>query len=181
MKDNKIDLNEYKVNYPNSEKVYKNVDNLNIPYRAITISDSSGSDKQFHVYDTTGPYTDPAFDINLDSGLPKGRNDWLQERNIKFQSDTRFKTILHNSHMPKMELLQKEMEYVAARENTFNSNDKSSITPEFVRSEIESGRAIIPCNKKHPELEPMIIGKKFLTKVNANMVIHLLNQILKRN
>ena len=54
MKDNKIDLSEYKVNYPNSKKVYKNVDNLAIPYRAITISDVSGADRQFHVYDTTG-------------------------------------------------------------------------------------------------------------------------------
>ena len=169
MKDNKIDLNEYKVNYPNSKKVYKNVDNLAIPYRAITISDISGPDRQFHVYDTTGPYTDPAYDINLNSGLPKGRNDWLQERNIKFQSDARFEDNITQLTYAKNGIITKEMEYVAARENSFNSNKKTLITPEFVRSEIESGRAIIPCNIKHPELEPMIVGKKFLTKVNANI------------
>ncbi len=169
MKDNKIDLNEYKVNYPNSKKVYKNVDDLAIPYRAITISDSSGPDRQFHVYDTTGPYTDPAYVINLDSGLPKGRNDWLQERNIKFQSDARFEDNITQLTYAKNGIITKEMEYVAARENSFNSNKKTLITPEFVRSEIESGRAIIPCNVKHPELEPMIVGKNFLTKVNANI------------
>jgi phosphomethylpyrimidine synthase len=61
------------------------------------------------------------------------------------------------------------MEYVAARENSYNNNSEKTITPEFVRSEIQSGRAIIPSNIKHPELEPMIIGKNFLTKVNANI------------
>ena len=169
MKDNKIDLNEYKVNYPNSKKVYKNVDNLAIPYRAITISDSSGADRQFHVYDTTGPYTDPTYDINLDSGLPKGRNDWLEERKIKFKSDPRFEDNITQLTYAKNGIITKEMEYVAARENSFNPNKETLITPEFVRSEIESGRAIIPCNVKHPEVEPMIVGKKFLTKVNANI------------
>ena len=61
------------------------------------------------------------------------------------------------------------MEYVAARESSFSTSFDTEITPEFVRSEIESGRAIIPSNRKHPELEPMIIGKNFLTKVNANI------------
>jgi len=61
------------------------------------------------------------------------------------------------------------MEFVAHRENAFNSKSKNEITPEFVRREIESGRAIIPSNIRHPELEPMIIGKSFLTKVNANI------------
>ena len=61
------------------------------------------------------------------------------------------------------------MEFVAHRENAFNSKSETEITPEFVRKEIESGRAIIPSNIKHPELEPMIIGKSFLTKVNANI------------
>ena len=55
MKDNKINLDEYKINYPNSEKVYKQIEELQVPYRAITISDGDGGDRQFHVYDTTGP------------------------------------------------------------------------------------------------------------------------------
>ena len=169
MKNNKIDLNEYKVNFPNSEKVFKNIDDLNIPYRAITISDSSGSDKQFHVYDTTGPYTDPAYEINLETGLPKDRNEWIQKRKIEYESDVRFKDNVTQLTYAKNGIITKEMEFVAARENSFNTNKGPLITPEFVRKEIESGRAIIPSNIKHPELEPMIIGKNFLTKVNANI------------
>ena len=169
MKDNKINLNEYKINYPNSEKIYKQTRGLKIPYRAITISDNDGGDKQFHVYDTTGPYTDPNYNINLDSGLPKGRNHWLQNRHHEFKLDTRFKDNITQLTYAKNGIITKEMEYVAARENSFYSNKEALITPEFVREEIESGRAIIPCNIKHPELEPMIIGKKFLTKVNANI------------
>ena len=71
MKENKINLNEYKENYPNSQKSYKKVYDLNIPYREITISDTSGENRLFHVYDTTGPYTDPNYKINLQEGLPK--------------------------------------------------------------------------------------------------------------
>ena len=169
MKDNKINLDEYKINYPNSEKIYKQIEELQIPYRAITISDGDGGDKQFHVYDTTGPYTDPSYNINLDSGLPKGRDQWLQNRHREFKLDTRFKDNITQLTYAKNGIITKEMEYVAARENSFYSNKEALITPEFVRKEIESGRAIIPCNIKHPELEPMIIGKKFLTKVNANI------------
>ena len=73
MKENKINLNEYKENYPNSQKSYKKVYDLNIPYREITISDTSGENRLFHVYDTTGPYTDPNYKINLQEGLPKKR------------------------------------------------------------------------------------------------------------
>ena len=169
MKDNKIDLNEYKVNYPNSEKIYKEINELKIPYRAITISDGEGGDKQFPVYDTTGPYTDPNYNINLNLGLPKGRDHWLQDRYHEFKSDIRFEDNITQLTYAKNGIITKEMEYVAARENSFYSYEDVLITPEFVRSEIESGRAIIPCNIKHPELEPMIIGKKFLTKVNANI------------
>ena len=169
MKDTKIDLNEYKVNYPNSEKIYKQIGKLKIPYRAITISDSDGGDKQFHVYDTTGPYTDPSYDINLDSGLPKLRDQWLQNREHEFKLDNRFNDNITQLTYAQNGVITREMEYVAARENSFYPNEEDLITPEFVRSEIESGRAIIPCNIRHSELEPMIIGKKFLTKVNANI------------
>ena len=64
-----------------------------------------------------------------------------------------------------------EMEYVAIRENLQNEQlgIKSHITPEFVRQEIAAGRAIIPANINHPEAEPMIIGKKFLVKINTNI------------
>ena len=83
MKDNKINLNEYKVNYPILKKFIKQIEELKIPYRAITISDGEGGDKQF-LYDTTGPYTDPNYNINLDLGLPKGRDHWLQDRHHEF-------------------------------------------------------------------------------------------------
>ena len=167
MKNNGINLNGYKVNYPNSKKIYKQIDELKIPYRAIKISDSDGGDRLFHVYDTTGPYTDPSYDINLDSGLPKSRHEWIQNR--EHELGNRFNDSVTQLTYAKNGIITREMEYVAARENSFYSNEEVLITPEFVRSEIESGRAIIPCNIKHPELEPMIIGKKFLTKVNANI------------
>ena len=70
-------------------------------------------------------------------------------------------------HYAKKGIITPEMEFVSIREN-LNLNE-SWITPEIVRDEIALGRAIIPCNINHPEVEPMIIGKKFLTKVNANI------------
>ena len=169
MTKNKINLEEYKTNFPNSRKIYKEINDIKIPYRAIKISNSSRDSEEFHVYDTTGPYTEPDFNIDLNNGLPKTRNKWIFERHERFSSDKKFKNNITQLAYAKNGIITKEMEYVAARENSYNSNSEKSITPEFVRSEIESGRAIIPSNIKHPELEPMIIGKNFLTKVNANI------------
>jgi phosphomethylpyrimidine synthase len=169
MAKNKINLEEYKTNFPNSRKIYKEINDIKIPYRAITISNSSRDSKEFHVYDTTGPYTEPDFNIDLNHGLPKTRNKWILERRESFASDEKFKNNITQLAYAKNGVITKEMEYVAARENSYNNNSKKTITPEFVRSEIEFGRAIIPSNIKHPELEPMIIGKNFLTKVNANI------------
>ena len=168
MAKNKINLEEYKTNFPNSRKIYKEINDIKIPYRAITISNSSRESEEFHVYDTTGPYTEPDFNIDLNNGLPKTRNKWILERQESFASDKKFKNNITQLAYAKNGIITKEMEYVAARENSYN-NSKETITPEFVRSEIQSGRAIIPSNIKHPELEPMIIGKNFLTKVNANI------------
>jgi len=169
MSENKINLEEYKTNFPNSRKVYKSVYNLDIPYRAITISDTSGGNREFHVYDTTGPYTEPNYEIDLKQGLPKKRNDWIKERSNSKSDLQKFKNNKTQLAYAKSGIITKEMEYVAARENSYLDNKDIEITPEFVRSEIEIGRAIIPSNIKHPELEPMIIGKNFLTKVNANI------------
>lgn len=71
----------------------------------------------------------------------------------------------------KRRIITPEMEYVAIRENQQIEalGLKSYITPDFVRKEIAAGRAIIPCNINHPEAEPMIIGKKFLVKINTNI------------
>jgi phosphomethylpyrimidine synthase len=169
MTKNKINLEDYKTNFPNSRKIYKEINDIKIPYRAIKISNASRDSEEFHVYDTTGPYTEPDFNIDLNNGLPKTRNKWIFERYETFSSDKKFKNNITQLAYAKNGIITKEMEYVAARENSFNNNSEKTITPEFVRSEIESGRAIIPSNIKHPELEPMIIGKKFLTKVNANI------------
>ena len=168
MTDKKINLEEYKTNFPNSRKVYKDIEGLRVPYRAITISDTSGEDKEFHVYDTTGPYTEPSFEIDLHVGLPKHRYEWIAEREISYQSDKRFKDNVTQLAYAKNGIITKEMEFAAARENSFTDSE-NKVTSELVRSEIASGRAIIPANIKHPELEPMVIGKKFLTKVNSNI------------
>ena len=168
MTDKEINLEEYKTNFPNSRKVYKDIEGLKVPYRAITISDTSGEDKEFHVYDTTGPYTEPSFEIDLHVGLPKHRNEWIAERANSFQSDQRFNDNVTQLTYAKNGIITKEMEFAAARENSFTDSE-NKVTAEFVRSEIASGRAIIPANIKHPELEPMVIGKKFLTKVNSNI------------
>ena len=169
MSDKRINLEEYKTNFPNSRKVYKSVYNLDIPYRAITISEASGGNKEFHVYDTTGPYTQPDYEIDLEKGLPKTRNDWIKKRNDSYSALQKFENNKTQLAYAKSGIITKEMEYVAARENSYSDIEGLEITPEFVRSEIEAGRAIIPSNIKHPELEPMIIGKNFLTKVNANI------------
>jgi phosphomethylpyrimidine synthase len=168
MTDKKINLEEYKTNYPNSRKVYKDIEDLKVPYRAITISDTSGEEREFHVYDTTGPYTEPSFEIDLHVGLPKLRNEWIAERAKSYQSDQRFKDNVTQLKYAKNGIITKEMEFAAARENSFTDSE-NKVTAELVRSEIALGRAIIPANIKHPELEPMVIGKKFLTKVNSNI------------
>ena len=74
-------------------------------------------------------------------------------------------------HYAKKGIITPEMEYVAIRENLDNEQRgiKSYITPEFVRDEIASGRAIIAANINHPEAEPMIIGRKFAVKLNTNI------------
>ena len=169
MKNHQINLDKYRENFPKSSKSYKHKGDLKIPYRAIGISDTEGAEKLFHVYDTTGPYTEPGYEINLEKGLPKNRNKWIDVREKEYKEDTRFDESVTQLSYAKNGIITKEMEFVAHRENAFNSKSETEITPEFVRKEIESGRAIIPSNIKHPELEPMIIGKSFLTKVNANI------------
>ena len=90
-------------------------------------------------------------------------------------------------HYARQGIITPEMEYIAVRENMgrqaikdaeltqqhkgehFGANLPDTITPEFVRQEVAAGRAIIPCNINHPELEPMIIGRNFLVKINANI------------
>lgn len=109
------------------------------------------------LYDTTGPYTEKGFKLDIEQGVTKIGKQWIKEGD-------EFKTQLDYAREG---VITPQMEYVAIRES-LGSKD-SSITPEFVREEVAAGRAIIPSNRCHPEAEPMIIGSKFLVKINANI------------
>ena len=169
------------------------------------------------VYDTSGPYTDPDYRVDLAAGLPALRGAWIEERGdverlTDLSSDfgrqragdakldpIRFRHHLRKPlrakaganvtqmHYARRGIVTPEMEYIAIRENqrlealgdsalrtqhpgqSFGASLPKLITPEFVRDEVARGRAIIPANINHPESEPMIIGRNFLTKINANI------------
>ncbi len=174
-------------------------ENIRVPFRMIeqTATNLNGITEKndpIYVYDTTGPYTDGNHNIDVFKGLDKIRQDWINDRDDTreysrqhispiFKESKKKKSIsvitresknnknVSQMHYAKLGIITPEMEFVSIRENTFINNVKSEskITPEFVRKEIAEGRAVIPSNINHPELEPMIIGKKFLTKVNANI------------
>jgi phosphomethylpyrimidine synthase len=164
-------------------------------------------------YDTSGPYTDPAADVDVHKGLaplrlewilerrdveeaPRRTNgmkaaqfenapNWLQRRSLRARSGFN----VTQMHYARKGLVTPEMEYIAIRENagrdrartqnggslrllagqSFGASIPPEVTPEFVRDEIARGRAIVPANINHPESEPMIIGRNFLVKVNANI------------
>ena len=142
--------------FPASQKKYvagSQFPELNVAMREIALADDEPS---VTVYDTSGPYTDPNVTIDVNKGLPKLRGNW-QERQGKNKSQM---------HYAKQGIITPEMEYVAIRESLGRD---SIITPEFVRDEVAAGRAIIPANINHPEAEPMIIGRNFLVKINANI------------
>ncbi|GAB2957365.1 phosphomethylpyrimidine synthase ThiC [Amycolatopsis acidiphila] len=127
-----------------SRKVYHATESgLRVPARRIDLSNGD----HFDVYDTSGPYTDPDAAIDVHNGLQPLRSGWSQQHNTQLG-------------WAKAGVITREMEFVAARER---------VSPELVRDEVARGRAVIPVNRRHPESEPMIIGKKFLVKVNANM------------
>ena len=120
------------------------------------------NEEKILLYDTAGVYAEENYQINTSKGLPKIREKWIKER---VNSDGGNKTQLWYA---KKGIITAEMEYVAARENQGQTTG-NLITPEIVREEIAAGRAILPSNPKHPEAEPMIIGRKFLVKINANI------------
>ncbi|QWF81596.1 phosphomethylpyrimidine synthase ThiC [Amycolatopsis sp. CA-230715] len=129
-----------------SRKVYHRTESgLRVPARRIDLSNG----EHFDVYDTSGPYTDAEAEIDVHKGLYPLRAGWADGREHKTQLG-----------WARAGAVTREMEYIAARER---------LDPEFVRDEVASGRAVIPANRKHPESEPMIIGKNFLVKINANM------------
>jgi phosphomethylpyrimidine synthase len=160
--------------FPNSEKIYikGEMEGVNVGMRQIKLSPTRNSNGDLEenapltVYDTSGPYTDPKIDIDLNKGIAKLRQQWIENRkDAAGQSQMYF---------AKQGIITPEMEYVAIRENQGLSQEQlrkgeQMVTPEFVRQEIAEGRAIIPANINHPESEPMIIGRNFLTKINANI------------
>lgn len=152
-----------------------------------------------YIYDTSGAYSDPNQKPDLKKGLPRLREPWIQEREVerlpeisseygkmrladKSLDALRFDHItlpyrakagrqITQMHYAKQGIITPEMEYVAIREN-MNCKQlgiETYITPEFVRQEIAAGRAVLPANINHPEAEPMIIGSRFLVKINTNI------------
>lgn len=141
--------------FPNSIKAYdkgKIFEDLRVPKRRVHISSRDGSTQFLDLYDTSGPFIDSHRKIDFNQGLPKLRVQWTKERNVSGHA-TQLK-------LARLGIITREMEFVAIREN---------MTPNFVRNEIATGQAILPANINHPELEPMIIGRNFLVKVNANI------------
>jgi phosphomethylpyrimidine synthase len=172
------------------ERVY--VSDLKIPFKSIRLTDTitenkPEKNKDFLKYDTTGPMGDSSYKYNLKDGLPKLRKEWIKKRNDTHNKNnvliSKNGDSLSQLYYAKKGIITKEMEYVAYRENALidqakclgltpnkvNNKMPEKITPEFVLEEVKRGRAIIPSNINHLELEPMIIGRKFLTKVNSNI------------
>ncbi|SCK22105.1 phosphomethylpyrimidine synthase [Streptomyces sp. WMMB 714] len=183
---------------------------LRVPVRRVHLTDG----KDVTLYDTSGPYTDPAIETDVRRGLPPLRQNWIIERDdteeyagreLRPEDDGIRHTTPRGGAVPrgrvggggesagldgldavfpgrarrprrarsgghreavsqlayaKRGLVTPEMEYAAIREKR---------TPEFVRDEIAAGRAVLPANVNHPETEPMVIGRNFLVKVNANI------------
>lgn len=172
--------------FPGSSKVYVTGSrpDLRVPMREVALSPTTGrfgdeENEPVRLYDTSGPYTDPSNRVSIEEGLPPIRAAWIAERGDT-EGCERSRTLevaampkvrrpalrakpgrnVTQMHYAKKGIITPEMEFVAIREQ---------VDPEFVRSEVAAGRAIIPMNVNHPECEPMIIGRNFLVKVNANI------------
>ncbi|GAB2581482.1 phosphomethylpyrimidine synthase ThiC [Dyella jejuensis] len=208
---------------PGSRKTYVQGSrpDLKVPMREIAQAQTptlfgGEANPNITVYDTSGPYTDPDYAVDLAAGLPALRGAWIAERGDVEQlpgltsafgreraADARLDAVrfthtrtplrakaganVTQMHYARRGIVTPEMEYIAIRENQriealgdsalrnqhpgecFGAALPRLITPEFVRDEVARGRAIIPANINHPESEPMIIGRNFLTKINANI------------
>ncbi|MGF1455888.1 MAG: phosphomethylpyrimidine synthase ThiC [Alphaproteobacteria bacterium] len=183
--------------------------------------DLAGDESSVRLYDTSGPYTDPAVTVDITKGLPALRRTWIEGRGdvepypgrtrkpeddgLRAGETLSVPVFDRTERLPlrakpgrrvtqleyaREGIITPEMEYIAARENlgreqmlremaarrtgprdgeSFGAAIPDFITADFVRDEVARGRAIIPANINHPEIEPMIIGRNFLTKVNANI------------
>ncbi len=209
---------------PQSRKIYVEGSraDIRVPMREVSQQNTRGRNgielnPTLSLYDTSGPYTDTAYSIDIRSGLPALRAAWIAERNdtetlaspssqatLKHGNDPRTAhlryarlravrkaqagTNVTQMHYARRGIVTPEMEFIAIRENQRLDEILRShpslcrahagqsmgaalrqITPDFVRDEVARGRAIIPNNINHPESEPMIIGRNFLVKVNANI------------
>jgi phosphomethylpyrimidine synthase len=182
--------------FPSSRKVYVQGSrpDIRVPFREVRLTPTQGrngpeENPPVRLYDTSGPYTDPEFRADLAQGLPPLRLPWVLERgdveeyegrpltpaddDLRPGEERRFGLprrrrplraregrAVTQMHYARRGIVTPEMEFVAIREG---------VEPEFVRQEVARGRAIIPANINHLELEPMIIGRNFLVKVNANL------------
>ena len=210
--------------FPNSHKIYiqGSRSDIQVPMREISLAATetgSGIEENapIRVYDSSGIYSDKETAVNLRTGLPLVRENWINERNDTEELDSvsstygqarqsdlntahlRFEHLkkprraksgcnVTQLHYARQGIITPEMEYISIRENmakaqvanqkevneqhqgrSFGANIPTEITADFVRSEVAAGRAIIPANINHPEIEPMIIGRNFLVKVNANI------------
>jgi len=208
---------------PGSRRVWINGSSpdIRVPQRQVLQSDTGtlfGGEPNppIPIYDTSGPYTDPEVDIDLERGLAAVRATWLEQRGdcdtLPALSSTYGQQRLNDTataglrfpdprlprrarsggnvsqmHYARRGIITPEMEYIALREGmqleqladsgllqqhpgfAWGAQLPGRITPEFVRDEVAAGRAIIPANINHPELEPMIIGRNFRVKINANI------------
>jgi phosphomethylpyrimidine synthase len=215
---------------PSSRKIHVEGSrpDIRVPMREIAQADTAasfGAEKNppIVVYDTSGPYTDPAARIDIRRGLPALRAAWIAERGDTVEQDgptsgygrarladpelsgmrfdltrkPRRAAVVNGAganvtqmHYARRGIVTPEMEFIAIRENllreqmqktlpeivtrqhpgqSFGAAIPQVMTPEFVRDEVARGRAIIPSNINHPESEPMIIGRNFLVKINANI------------
>ena len=130
----------FKAAFPSSRKVYAEGERVRVPMREITLT---GGEPPLRVYDTSGP-----LDADVRTGLPPLRRPWIADRGDARRSGAPARAVTQLHYARKGEVTP-EMEFVALREG---------FDPEFVRSEVARGRAIIPANVNHPELEPMAIG-----------------------
>ncbi len=144
----------YGDSFPNSAKVYlEGSRGIRVPMREIALSDG---EPPLRVYDSSGPL---GHDVR--AGLPSVRGAWTAEREAPFRrSALHGLSCVTQLHYARLGEITPEMEFAAIREG---------MDPEFVRSEVARGRAIIPANINHPELEPMVIGRRFRVKINANI------------
>ncbi|MFN2614809.1 MAG: phosphomethylpyrimidine synthase ThiC [Actinomycetota bacterium] len=150
-------------------------DDIRVPFKEIDLD----GEPAFRIYDTSGFHLDPVLPVDVREGLPALREHWILERGdvepydgrslqIPVRGFTRRPAPLRSKSgdavtqlaYARRGIVTPEMEFVAIREG---------VEPSFVRDEIARGRAIIPANVNHPESEPMIIGRNFLVKINANI------------